>query len=83
MIRELGGLAEPGRFPLEFTALNDLSAGYLAKKTAALQVRNIEITQQVAEELADSPRLQALAEDMLQLAKQHQSDLEALACSAT
>ena len=82
-IRELGGLAEPGRFPIEFTATNDLSAHYLVKKTALLQAREIEIIQQVVDELAESFRLQALAEDVLAHAKQHLQDLEALAGNAS
>ena len=82
-IRELGGLAEPGRFPIEFTASNDLSAHYLVRKTALLQAREIEIIQQVVDELAESLRLQALAEDVLAHAKQHLTDLEALAGNAS
>ena len=82
-IRELGGLAEPGRFPIEFTATNDLSAHYLVKKTALLQAREIEIIQQVVDELAESLRLKALAEDVLSHAKQHLTDLEALAGNAS
>ena len=78
-IRDLGGLAEPGRFPIEFTATNDLSANYLVKKMAPLQTRDVEIIQEVVDELAESPRLQALAEDTLEQAKQHLTDLEALA----
>ena len=81
-VRELGGLAEPGRFPIEFTANNDLSADYLVKKTASLQARDVEIIQQVVDELAESPRLQALAEDVLARTKQHLADLEALAGDA-
>jgi hypothetical protein len=78
-VRELGGLAAPGRFPIGFTATNDLSANYLVKKTAVLQTRDVEIIRQVVDELAESPRLQALAEDVLGRAKQHLADLEALA----
>ncbi len=78
-VRELGGLAVPGRFPIEFTATNDLSANYLVKKTAVLQTRDVEIIQRVVDELAESPRLQALAKDVLGRAKQHLADLEALA----
>ena len=81
-IRELGGLAEPGRFPIEFTASNDLSANYLVKKTAVLQARDVEIIQQVVDELAESSRLRALAEDVLAHAKHHLGDLEALAGNA-
>ena len=81
-IRESGGLAQPGRFPIEFTATNDLSAHYLSKKTALLQARDIEIIQQVVDEAAESPRLRALAQDVLTLAKQHLSDLEALSANA-
>ena len=81
-IRELGGLAAPGRFPIGFTATNDLSADYLAKKTASLQARDVEIIQQVVDQLTESPRLQALAEDVLGRAKQHLADLEALAGDA-
>lgn len=78
VIRESGGLAGGGRFPIEFTATNDLSAGYLAKKTAILQARDIEIVQQIVDELAESPRFRALAEDVLEHAKQHLVNLEAL-----
>jgi len=81
-IRESGGLAQPGRFPIEFTATNDLSARYLSKKAALLQARDIEIIQQVVDEAAESPRLQALAQDVLTFAKQHLSDLEALSANA-
>lgn len=81
-IRELNGLAAAGRFPIEFTATNDLSADYLAKKTAVLQARDVDLIQQVVHELAESPRLQTLADDVLAHAKQHLDDLEALACNA-
>ena len=81
-IRELGGLAEPGRFPIEFTATNDLSADYLVRKTALLQARDVESIQRVVDELAESPRLQVLAEDVLGRAKQHLADLETLAGDA-
>lgn len=78
-IRELGGLAEPGRFPIAFTATNDLSADYLAKKTALLQSRDIKTIQQVVDELADSPHSRALAEDVLAHAEHHLAQLEACA----
>ena len=81
-IREAGGLAEAGRFPIAFTATNDLSANYLVKKTAVLQTRDVKVIQQVVDELAESPRLQSLAEDVLGRAKQHLADLEALAGNA-
>ena len=83
VIRESGGLAAGGRFPIEFTAVNDLSANYLAQKTALLQARDIEIVQQIVDELAESPRSRALAEDVLERAKQDLVNLEALVGNAT
>ena len=83
-IRDLGGLAKPGRFPIEFTATNDLSADYLVKKTALLYSRDVETVQEVVDKLTESPpQLRALAEDVLALAKQHLADLEALVGDAS
>ncbi len=79
----MGGLAAPGRFPMGFTATHDLATDYLVKKSASLQSRDVEIVQKVVDELAESPRLQALAEDVLGQAKQHLADLESLAGDAT
>ncbi len=83
VIRDLGGLAAPGRFPMGFTATHDLSTDYLVKKSASLQDGDVEMVQKVVDELAESPRLQALAEDVLGQAKQHLADLESLAGDAT
>lgn len=68
---ELGGHPDPGVFPMEFSAANDLSLEFLLQKVVEEQHRDIAAIRQCAAELADDPQLRDLAEEILGNAKGH------------
>jgi hypothetical protein len=64
-ILDRGACADPGPFPLEYTGLNDVSIEYLTNELVdSLQV-DIEILREISTQLAATPELHALAEEIL------------------
>ena len=75
-IVELDGHPDPGVFPMDFSAMNDLSLEFLLQKVIEEQHRDIAAVRQCAAELADDPPLCALAEEILGNARGHAEILE-------
>ncbi len=61
-IRRLGGLPHYGRFPIRFTAINDLALPFLAGQVIRSAQLQRESIAQAASQLEDWPRLKRLAE---------------------
>jgi len=74
-----GGRPNPGRFPREFTAKNDLSVSYLLHDVIDLLDQDIALFEQYAKELEGAASLHALAEEILGNAKGHLDALLELA----
>ena len=77
-IVEHGGRPDPGRFPIEFTAKNDLGAGVpAAGRSPSGSSRDVEATPAVRRRLGRCmPSLHALAEEILGNARGHLEILE-------
>jgi hypothetical protein len=71
MITKYGGRADPGRFPSEFAAKNDLSLDFLRHELLLRQEQNIAAIARCVVELEESAPLHALAEEILGNAKGH------------
>lgn len=77
-IDQQGGRAQAGQFPLEFTAVNDLALEFLVQKALDYERRDVEAIQSCVDELAATPPLRPLAEEVLANARQHVHRLEEL-----
>ncbi len=77
-VLELGGQPDPGVFPMDFAAMNDLSLEFLLRKVIEGQHRDIAAIRQCAAELSGVPRLWDLAADILGNAIGHAEILEEL-----
>jgi len=74
-----GGRQDPGRFPIEFTAMNDVEIGSLLPELIDRQRRDIEALEQCVADLADAPQIRSLAEEALGNTKGHLDTLEEMA----
>ena len=70
-IIERGGRPDPGRFPTEFTAKNDLSLEYLHQETIDRQEHDIVAIKRSAARLEGIASLHSLAEEILGNAQGH------------
>jgi hypothetical protein len=77
-IVEQGGRPDPGRFPMEFAAINDLALDYLLEAAARRQRSDVALLERCAADLAGQPALCALAEEILGNAKGHLEILEGM-----
>ena len=68
---EQGGRPEPGRFPSEFTAINDLAIRFLLERLIEHQQRDVAAMEECVAALAPMPVMRALAEEALRGAKEH------------
>jgi len=75
-ILDEGGRPAAGQFPIEFTGIHDCSLDFLVRRAAEDQRRDLEVIRQCVAALADRPRLQALAEEILGNALGHLETLE-------
>ncbi len=66
-----GGRPDPGRFPPEFAAKNDLSSEFLLQEVVAYQEQDISSIEQCAVQLEGDSALHALAEEIQGNAKGH------------
>ena len=71
LIVENSGRVELGAFPISFTALHDLSGGYLIRKMISYQHRSVAAIEILVEQLANQPRPHALAQQALGMALAH------------
>jgi hypothetical protein len=70
-IESHGGRPDPGRFPTEFTAKNDLSLEFLLIELIEDQELDVAAIAHYAAQLAGDPALHALAEEILGNARGH------------
>ena len=70
-IVERGCRPDPGRFPTEFTAKNDLALEFLRREMIRQQEQDVVVIQGCAAELEGTASLHSLAEEILGNAKGH------------
>jgi rubrerythrin len=76
LILENGGEVDRGKFPMDFTGYNDLSATFLLKKTIERQEKMIAMIEKIADLLSHAPYAQAAAKEALGEAKGHLENLQ-------
>jgi len=79
---QYGGQPDPGPFPTEFAALNDVGLDYLLRRVNDGLERDIEAIEQCAAELTHAPEARELVQEVLGNAQGHQDILCALATGA-
>ena len=70
-ISQLGGCPEPGGFPMEFSAKNDLALKFLLQNVIELQQQDMKSIECCVADLESEPPLHALAEEILGNLKGH------------
>ena len=75
-IFESGGLADHGKFPIEFTDTHDLQIDFLILEAIGYQREDIANLEQCVEALRLAPAAQSLAAEALGMAKGHLESLE-------
>ncbi len=70
-VQQHHGRPDPGRFPMAFTAINDVALEGLRPKLIEYQQRDVEALRRCVAELAPLPPLHALAEEALGNARGH------------
>ena len=70
-ILELGGIVQPGAFPLTFTSFHDVSLDYLLNVLLVTQQDDIDVLQQCVNSLVVDTRDRAIAEEILGNAQAH------------
>jgi bacterioferritin (cytochrome b1) len=71
-----GGRPQPGSFPPQFTSTHDLAVDFLLKRLIENQRRDVQAVRLAAGQLAETPELAALAEEILGNARGHLETLE-------
>jgi hypothetical protein len=74
-ILQCGGRPQPGSFPPEFTAKNDLSLDFLLREVIEHQEEDVAAIEECVEELEIDSSLHALSEEILGNAKGHLDSL--------
>jgi hypothetical protein len=74
-ITQCGGRPNPGRFPTEFAAKNDLSIEFLLREIITCQDQDVVSIAQCVGQLEGASALHALAEEILGNAKGHRDIL--------
>jgi bacterioferritin (cytochrome b1) len=78
LVFDLGGLAQMGAFPMEFTDTHDLSVDHLHREAVRYQREDIAHLQECRDELATAATARALVEEAVGMAKGHLQSLEEL-----
>ena len=81
MIQSAGEDVDPGKFPISFTGLHDLSIEYLVSLMIEGQREIISISEQAVSELAADAMAQAVAQESVGTAKAHLDSLLEIADS--
>ncbi|MFP6649024.1 MAG: hypothetical protein VB817_06170 [Pirellulaceae bacterium] len=81
MIQSAGEDIDPGKFPISFTGLHDLSIEYLVSLMIEGQREIISISEQAVSELAADAMAQAVAQEAVGAAKAHLDSLLEIADS--
>lgn len=71
MVLDLGGTLEYGHFPMQFTALHDVSLEYLLKLLLQRQEKEVALIGSLADQLRFAPLAHALALEALGESKAH------------
>jgi len=79
MIGELGGITQPGLFPMRYTDLHDLDVEFLLRCLIDAQRQMIATLERCAADLGTAAMPRALAEEALGSARGHLESLEELA----
>ena len=77
-ISEQGGRPDPGRFPIEFAAVNDLALDFLLQELVKYQQRDVAAIEGCVTDLATAPALRPLAEEALARAREHLDRLKGI-----
>ena len=77
-IVEQGGRPDPGCFPVEFTAINDVSIDFLLQRAARCQQQDTATIKECVDRLTEVPLLHSLAEEIHGNAQGHLDILEEL-----
>ncbi len=77
-ILRLGCRPDPGRFPSEFTAKNDLALDFLLIDVLEYHEQSVFLLEYFVEQLERYPRLGELAEEILDNARKHLESLHRL-----
>jgi bacterioferritin (cytochrome b1) len=78
LVFDLGGLAQTGAFPMEFTDTHDLSVDHLLREVIRYQREDIATLQQCRDELTTGTNARALVEEAVGMEKGHLESLEEL-----
>ena len=70
-ILELGGIVQPGAFPLTYTSLHDVSLDYFLNLMIVTQQDDIDVIQQCVDSLEADTRDRAIAEEVVGNAQAH------------
>lgn len=71
-IRQAGGVPDPGPFPIEFTAWNDVALPRVVEHALELQRGMVAEIEQAAAALQDQPAWRVIAQDVLDEARSHE-----------
>ncbi len=77
-ILDLGGHPSPGPFPYQFTGIHDVAIDYLLQRLIEGERRGVARIGRCVEDLAETPLLAALAEEIFGNARGHLETLEQL-----
>ncbi len=82
-ILELGGIVEPGAFPLTYTSFHDVSLDYLLNLLLVTQQDDIDVIQQCVDSLEPDTRDRAIAEEILGNAQAHLDTFQEIVAGET
>lgn len=77
-VHQQDGHTDTGQFPIQWTAIHDLDLEFLIRKAIEYQRRDVAETARCVDELAGTPPLESLAEEILATARRHLEMLEEL-----
>ena len=75
-VESLDGTPNMGEFPMEFTALHDLSTEFILQKALARQKNEVALIEQISSDLEAGSQARALSQESLGAAKAHVQSLE-------
>lgn len=82
-VESLDGTPNMGEFPMEFTALHDLSMEFITQKAIQRQKNEVALIEQISSDLEPGSQARALSQESLGAAKAHVQSLQECLSSAT